>query len=219
MTNLSMFNHVTEYEAWFEQHPEVYQAELSALQKLVPSEGLSLEIGIGTGRFALPLKIEFGVEPALAMATLTQERGIPVCQAYGERLPFRDATFDYVVAMTVICFVAEVPKLLSEIHRVLKLHCPVIIGFIDRESPLGKSYVQRQAESAFYRGAHFYAAQEVQKFLQQAKFSHLRAVQTLNGLSNKLPGYFQVLEGSGQGGFVGMSGLKAEDCVPQALRY
>ncbi len=85
------------YDQWFEQHGPIYQAELSALRRLMPDVENAVEIGVGTGRFAAPLGIAVGVEPSANMAKIAEQRGITVTQAYGENLPFPDKTFDLVL--------------------------------------------------------------------------------------------------------------------------
>lgn len=67
--------------------------------------GTGLEVGVGTGRFSIPLGIGIGVEPSRAMAEIAHQRGIRVVQAPGERLPFRTEQFDFALLLTVICFV------------------------------------------------------------------------------------------------------------------
>ncbi len=47
-------------------------AELAAVESLWPATGQGLEIGVGTGRFAVPLGIKIGVEPARAMAEIAK---------------------------------------------------------------------------------------------------------------------------------------------------
>lgn len=44
-----------EYDEWFDANRHIYLSELEALKALVPMEQHGIEIGIGTGRFALPL--------------------------------------------------------------------------------------------------------------------------------------------------------------------
>ncbi|MDP2815381.1 MAG: hypothetical protein Q8O19_01725, partial [Rectinemataceae bacterium] len=56
--------YVREYEQWFVDHHWVYQAEIKAMQALLPSTGSGLEIGVGTGRFAGSLGIHMGLEPS-----------------------------------------------------------------------------------------------------------------------------------------------------------
>ncbi len=62
---------------------------------------------MGTGRFAVPLGIKIGVEPAAAMAIMAQRRGIKVYRAVAEALPFRSDSFDLVVMVTVLCFLRD----------------------------------------------------------------------------------------------------------------
>jgi len=54
---------------------------------------MGLEVGVSTGRFAVPLGIRIGVEPANAMAEIARKRGIEVYDAKGEKLPFDDESF------------------------------------------------------------------------------------------------------------------------------
>jgi len=54
---------VDRYDRWYERHPAAYAAELAALRALRPSFRRGLEVGVGTGRFAAPLGVAFGVRP------------------------------------------------------------------------------------------------------------------------------------------------------------
>jgi hypothetical protein len=56
--NVEPFEHyLGKYEDWFERHRFAYEAELHALRLLLPKRGTGLEIGVGTGRFAVPLTL------------------------------------------------------------------------------------------------------------------------------------------------------------------
>jgi len=77
------------YDAWYDGHQALYQSELAALKKAVPS-GEGLEIGVGTGRFAAPLGVRFGLDPAWNMRRLAKKRKILVIQGLGESLPFKN---------------------------------------------------------------------------------------------------------------------------------
>ena len=136
--------HAQEYDEWFDAHEPVYQAELAALRKFLPPSGMGIEVGVGTGRFAVPLGIRFGIDPSRHMLNIARQRGLQVCQAVGERLPFRDGQFDLVLLVTVICFVDDVPALLRELNRVLKSGGHLVIGFINRDSRLGQLYESRK---------------------------------------------------------------------------
>ncbi|MDY6943802.1 MAG: SAM-dependent methyltransferase, partial [Pseudomonadota bacterium] len=62
------------YDDWFGRHPAVYQSELLAVRAVLPPEGLGLEIGVGTGRFAAPLGIQVGLDPAASMLSQALQR-------------------------------------------------------------------------------------------------------------------------------------------------
>ena len=65
MSNIKSFEkYSNEYEEWFENNRSLYQDEVKSLKKLVGNTQNGLEIGIGTGRFALPIGIKIGIEPS-----------------------------------------------------------------------------------------------------------------------------------------------------------
>ena len=200
--------HAPEYDRWFEQHEPLYQSEVNALRKFIPRAGHGLEIGAGTGRFSIPFGIRLGVEPSRAMARIARRRVVAVCRAMGERLPFRDNQFDFVLLVTVICFVAGVPALLEETGRVLKSGGQIIIGFIDRNSVLGQVNEARQATDEVYRVARFYSAAEVAGCVQQAGFGAMQFCQTLFGVPSDRDTVEPIREGCGQGAFVVLSAEK-----------
>ncbi|MDI6850734.1 MAG: hypothetical protein QMD82_02195 [bacterium] len=51
-------------DQWYERNYYLFQSEVKALKKVVP-DGIGLEVGVGTGRFAKELGIEFGVDPTI----------------------------------------------------------------------------------------------------------------------------------------------------------
>lgn len=50
------------YEDWFVKHRFAYESELMEIKAQLPESENSIEIGVGSGRFATPLGIELGVE-------------------------------------------------------------------------------------------------------------------------------------------------------------
>ena len=172
--------HSERYEAWFARHEAAYLSELLAVRALLPWSGRGLEIGVGSGRFAAPLGIQVGVDPAPAMLALAAARGIEVVVGTAEQLPFPPARFDYALVVTTLCFVDSPARMLADAHRVLKPNGSLVIGFIDRDSPLGRDYLAHQAESVFYREATFYSADEVERLLNEAGFTIRAWGQTLS---------------------------------------
>lgn len=190
------------YDDWFDNHPIIYKLEMSALQQFIPDSGFGLEVGVGTGRFAEPLGIRVGVEPSLNMARLAMERGVIVVRGIGEKLPFKNHSFDYIVFITTICFVDDISGILKEAWRVLKDESVIIIGFVPLESPLGKMYKEKKDDSLFYSSATFYRTSQVINCLKEAGFENISSQQTLftdNIDDDKL---YPIREGYGDGSFV-----------------
>ena len=205
MTTNPFDEQAVEYDAWFEKHRDLYLAELKAVHSFIPARGSGVEIGVGTGRFAGPLGIPTGVEPSPRMAKLARQRGIEVIEGVAENLPFADNNFDFVVMVTVVCFLDDVAKAFREAFRILKPEGTLVMGFIDRESELGTHYNQKKGQSRFYRDATFYSVSELEALLTKAGFSNFDYRQTL------LPGEttdLSVRGGHGNGGFVVMQAHK-----------
>lgn len=188
MTTSSPFDEqAVEYDAWFETHRDLYLAELEAVHSFIPASGSGLEIGVGTGRFAGPLGISLGVEPSPRMAALARQRGVEVIEGTAENLPFSDNSFDFAIMVTVVCFLDDVALAFREAFRILKPAGTLVIGFIDRESDLGKRYSQKKSQSRFYRDATFYSVRELEALLTKAGFSDFSCRQTL--LSGEATGF------------------------------
>src|SRR5947208_945535 len=84
-----------------------------------------LDLGSGTGR-NLPL-LPRGTRPVVVDPSLDALRrarrratAVPVVVARAEALPFRDRSFDTVLSGLVFCSVAEPPRGLAEVKRVLR---------------------------------------------------------------------------------------------------
>src|SRR3990170_8606435 len=106
-----------DYEDWFERHKSIYSSELKALRKNIP-EGLGLEIGVGSGRFAQPLGAKIGIDHSKNMLKLAIKRSIEVILGTGENLPFKDLTFDFVLVIVTVCFVENPVSVMKEAGRV-----------------------------------------------------------------------------------------------------
>lgn len=193
-----------QYEEWFKQHYAAYVSELLAVRAMLPLTGRGLEIGVGTGRFAGPLGVAFGVDPVAEVLEYACARGVSAVRATGEELPFADGAFEYVMMVTTICFLADPAAVLHEAVRVLRPHGSIVIGLVDRESPLGQTYRAHQAESNFYRAATFYSAAEIEKLLSQHGFGAVTCVQTLFGPLDGIKDVQAVTTGCGDGAFLVM---------------
>ena len=167
-----------------------------------PERGEGLEVGVGTGRFAAPLGVRVGIDPAKAMGKIAMERGIEVRYGVGENLPCEDSSFDFVLLVTTICFLDDVPAAFEEAYRVLKSGGCILVGFIDRESSLGKVYEQRKQDNEFYQDATFLSVSEVVRHLKQAGFRGLVFRQTIFQNPTEMKQADPVRSGHGEGSFV-----------------
>jgi ubiquinone/menaquinone biosynthesis C-methylase UbiE len=209
MDNIQVFEKFAEeYDQWFDSNRFIYESEIIALKQFVPQEGKGLEIGVGTGRFAVPLGINIGIEPARAMANIALKRGIEVCEAKAEELPFGSETFDFVLIVTTLCFLENPFRAIQEVKRVLKPGGFIIIGMIDKESQLGKIYESRKKDSKFYRFAHFHSVREVSEWLKSLKYDHIKTCQTIFKSLKDITSVEPVKKGYGEGGFVVISARK-----------
>jgi len=211
MPRTGPFNqHAQEYEEWFSRNPYVYRSELKAVAHLIPPAGEGLEIGVGSGKFAEPLGVRYGVEPSARMRRLAESRGIRVFAGAAENLPFPDARFDFALMVTTICFVDDPAVSTREAARVLKSEGVFVIGFVDKASPLGLKYQQRKEQNLFYRQATFYGAAEVIGLLLQNGFEQPQVIQTVFGQMEKIRSVQNYESGHGRGGFVVIRARKAK---------
>ena len=132
--------YLNEYEEWFIVNEYAYKSELEAVRQFIPGNKKGIEIGVGTGRFSLPFDINEGVEPSSVMRNFAMHKGLEVYNGTAENLPLNDKSYDFALMITTICFVDDVLKSFREINRILKPDGRLIIGFVDRESPLGTIY-------------------------------------------------------------------------------
>ena len=194
--------HQRRYEEWFERHGFAYRSELEAVRSLLPPARDSLEVGVGTARFAEPTGIRFGVEPARAMADEAARRGVTVVRGTAERLPFADASFASVLMVTTVCFVDDLDAAFAEAKRVLRPGGALVVGFVDRESPLGRVYETHRDESVFYRIATFYSTAEITRSLARAGMDEPTFAQTVFTFPWEMKAPDPVRPGHGEGSFV-----------------
>ena len=147
------------YDAWYKTARGAWigQQEFSALLKLFsPQAGQTLlDMGSGSGYFSrrfnqLGLEVT-GLDSSKAMnvyATANSE-GINYIQGDALSLPFADNCFDYVSAITSLCFVNQPEQALAEMWRVSRKG--VILGLLNRHSLL----YYMKGNSKGYQGARW----------------------------------------------------------------
>lgn len=207
MNNENVFEeYAEEYDRWYEDHLFHYRAELAALKNATPSGRMGLEVGVGSGRFSGMLNVQYGVEPAETMARIAHTRGIEIVRGYAEKLPFPPGTFDFLLYVMTVCFLVDPLTAFLEAHRVLKENGKIVIGFIDKNSEIGKRYQKKRESNKFYKNAHFLGVDEMTGLLEQAGFRDFNFFQTL-----VKPGTTTIeipQRGYGKGSFVAVQGVK-----------
>lgn len=207
-----------EYNNWFEKNKYAYLTELEAIKhfysenesdKHFYSGNKNIEIGIGSGKFAVPLNIKFGIDPSESMMkTIPEISNIKIVRAIAEEIPIKDNYFETALLVTTICFVKDSEKSLLEINRILKRKGKIIIGFVDKDSELGKIYLKNKAKSKFYLSAEFYSTGEIVELLVKTHFKNLRIIQTIFGDYKKINMVQDFRNGFGEGNFVVICGEK-----------
>jgi SAM-dependent methyltransferase len=176
-----------EYDGWFEESL-LFAIECAALRELdTPLPGPMLEIGVGPGRFAEALGVDFGIDPALAPLAFAKKRGVKVSRAVGEALPYAGQSMGTVLLLFTFCFLADPRPVLRECRRVIKPGGHLVLGLIVADSPWGRMLQQKKEEGhPFYRQARFYKPTDVAQCLAGCGFAveEIRSslVQTPEGL-------------------------------------
>ena len=196
--------HAEEYDAWYDKHTQAFESEVLAIKQQMLSLGQDIhgiEVGLGTGRFAHALGIREGIEPVSDMAKFAVKRGVEVMKGTAEKLPYRDLHFDFVLFVT-ICHLNDLRIALRESYRVLKKEGAIIIGFLDKERAIARSYIARREESHFYKHATFYSVDRLKNLLKEAGFKDLTFNQTLFGELDEIDTVEAPINGFGKGSFV-----------------
>ena len=168
-----------DYEEWFEKHPDIYKAEIETIKALLP-KGKGLEVGVGSGRFAEPLGIKYGIEPSKNMARIARKRGIEVLETTAEEMDFKQE-FDFILMVTTICFVKDPLKTIQNCYKALKKGGYLLIAFVDLNSPLGKIYEKNKHKSKFYKEAIFFTKEDIINLMKKAGFKEFECVENLYG--------------------------------------
>ena len=209
MPKIEPFEKYTQqYENWFDINKYAYQSEINAIKSLMPDFKNGVEIGVGSGKFALPLGLKFGIEPSSKMRKIAQSKGIEVIDGVAEDLPLKNEDFDLVLMVTTLCFLDDVKKVFLEVYRILKKGGYFINGFVDKKSKIGKIYQKNKEKSIFYKIAVFYSTEEVISLLKEACFKNIEFRQTIFNPLGKIYKVEAVKDGYGEGSFIAIRARK-----------
>jgi SAM-dependent methyltransferase len=200
-----------EYDAWYEKYKPAYKSELLALKNFLPeSRGnlKTLEIGAGSGRFASPLGVRYGLEPARAMAKIAEKRGVQTILGVAESLPFKKESIDLILIVAALSLFKDPIQALREAARVLKVNGKIVIGLLDRDSLHGDFYESRKKEGRFSSEAKFLSTAEVSGWLTDLGFGEIKVCQTLYMQPEEIEHIELPQKGSGTGSFAVISARK-----------
>ncbi len=162
------------YDAWYDSAMgrALLSTEVKCIRHLVESFPRPyLDVGVGTGRFAQALGIEYGLDPSVRALQGARRRSIKAVLAVGEEIPFKDACFGAALMAFTLCFVTNPGRVMQEIRRVLVPAGGLVLGLLPKGTPWADFYAQRGVEGhPLYRTAHFYTREEVEALLSQAGF-------------------------------------------------
>jgi SAM-dependent methyltransferase len=162
------------YDAWY-RTPRggwIGGVEYRLLHRmLAPAPGATLlDVGCGTGYFTR----RFARDAGLHVTGLDPNREwLDYARAHGEpnetyiagdalELPFPDASFDFVVSITALCFIQDQQPALQDILRVARKR--FALGLLNRNSVLYRQK-GRDGGTGAYRGAHWHTFGEVHELL------------------------------------------------------
>ena len=102
-----------------------------------------------------------------------------------ENLPISDSHYDFVLMVTVDCFLSDIEKAFQEINRILTKDGFFIIAFLDKSTALGKIYQEKKASNEFYKDANFHSGREITEILSKTGFNIVDKKQTIFTLRNE----------------------------------
>lgn len=190
------------YDAWYGRPLGQYCLELEAGAVLsalnIRATDLLLEVGAGTGRFAVAAAEKSGTvvatEPdATTIAWAKRHRKVGTRTAWiaarGESLPFIDCRFDGAFTVTALCFAEHQEAILREMVRVVRPGGRVVLGELNAVAPW---QVLRRIKSIVpgspYRHAHFRTVGGLVRMLRSQGLTGIAHQELLHWLPFEAPG-------------------------------
>ena len=183
------------YDKWYDKPfgKTAFKLENNCIESLCKNlKRPFLEIGVGTRRLAVALKMEYGIDKSIGVLKFAKERGIEVVRGEGENLPFVDTSFGAVFIIVTLCFVDDPLKVLKEASRILKDDGFLILGLILKESPWASFYAKKGEEgNVFYKIARFYTIKELKSMLKNVGLQILEVRSTILQPPTEEPLHFE----------------------------
>lgn len=157
--------------------------ERLVLELLGDVKGLDvLDVGCGDGALASAMSRRggrvTGLDPGSRMLQAARRRAeaesvdLHLVPGRAEALPFADATFDRVVAVTVLCFIPQADQAIAEMARVLKPGGRLVIGELGRWSLWAAiRRIRAWLGAQTWRAARFRTAGELQRLVESHRLT------------------------------------------------
>ena len=170
------------YDAWYRtpRGSWIGDVEYRLLHRMLappPGESL-LDVGCGTAyftrRFARDAHLRVtGLDPDREWLAYARAHGSPdetYIAGDARDLPFRDASFDFVVSVTALCFIQDERRALQQLMRVARKR--ITLGLLNRHSLLYRQK-GRGGGTGAYHGAHWHTVAEVKALFADSAVTQL----------------------------------------------
>ena len=171
------------YDDWYRdaKGQQVLKAESALVDSLIPSEGLGLEIGAGTGVFAESLtnndRVVVCLDLSTDLLTRARRRGLSCVLGSAEALPMRRGVLGFTYMITVMEFLPSPAKSFKE---VVKIGAPLVVLFVNRESSWGRHYLEMASGGdPIFRYANLYSLEGVVKLSRAAGLTIIESLGVL----------------------------------------
>jgi ubiquinone/menaquinone biosynthesis C-methylase UbiE len=154
------------------------------MNHLLPTEGLGLEIGAGTGIFAENLtkktRTVICLDVSRLMLVKAKQRGLQTIQGSATSLPIRSNSLNFSYMITAIEFIDNPVKMLNEIKDSLKTKKPLVTLIINKNSLWGQLYAKMgENKDPVFSNAHLYDYDEITGMLNKSGYKIVKHLGTL----------------------------------------
>lgn len=129
-------------QGYDELHREEQEKKLAIIRQYIkPKKAeILLDIGCGTSISSDFDCVCYGIDPSQGLLDIAKDKypDKTFIQASAEKLPFKEGYFDYIISLTAAQNFENLEKALSEINRVAKPSCKIVISILKKSSKAEK---------------------------------------------------------------------------------